>query len=74
MTREVISVAVALASAYILGWCGRGAHEKRLAETAYIVSPPEPGYTTPRNSDEEPLRCPCTVIYRTCYCRREHAT
>ena len=31
MTREVISVAVALAAAYVLGWCGRGEREKRLA-------------------------------------------
>jgi hypothetical protein len=30
MTREVISVAVALAAAYALGWCGRGERERRL--------------------------------------------
>jgi hypothetical protein len=29
--REVISVAVALTAAYVLGWCGRGEREKRLA-------------------------------------------
>lgn len=32
MARELISVAVALGAAYILGWCGRGAHEKRLRQ------------------------------------------
>ena len=30
--RELISVAVALATAYVLGWCGRGEREKRLAQ------------------------------------------